>query len=56
MDGAAARWHDRAPAEWAALLAGDPSASPSHRPEVGLAFAAAMPGYAWRLVTFEERG
>lgn len=42
----AALWRDRAPGDWATLLAADPSASPAHRPEVWEAFAAAMPGCA----------
>lgn len=53
---AAARWRDGAPAGWGGLLAADPSAAPSHRPEVWEAFAAALPGFAPRVVTVEEEG
>jgi hypothetical protein len=35
--------HDAPPAGWDALLAEDPNATPSHRPEVWRAFAAATP-------------
>jgi hypothetical protein len=38
------------------LLAADPSASPSHRPEVWAAVAAALPGCEWRLLAHEADG
>ena len=41
---------DHVPPGWDSLLAADPSASPSHRPEVWAALAAAMPGFEWRLL------
>ena len=47
---------DRVPAGWSALVAADPSASPSHRPELWAAFAAVLPGLEWRLLALEERG
>lgn len=52
----AARWLDRVPDGWGALVASDPSASPSHRPEVWSAFADALPGFALRVAVIEERG
>ncbi len=52
----AALWRDRAPGDWATLLAADPSASPAHRPEVWEAFAAAMPGCAARVAIVEREG
>jgi CelD/BcsL family acetyltransferase involved in cellulose biosynthesis len=53
---ATARWLDRAPADWDALVAGDPSSSPSHRPALWEAFAATMPGYHVRVLALEEGG
>lgn len=53
---AAARWRDGAPEGWGGLLAADPSAAPSHRPEVWEAFAAALPGLTPRVVTVEDGG
>ena len=47
---------DHVPAGWASLLAADPSASPSHRPEVWGCLAAAVPGFEWRLLALEEGG
>jgi hypothetical protein len=47
---------DHVPAGWDALLAADPSASPSHRPDVWAALAAAIPGFAWRLLVHVEDG
>lgn len=44
---------DHVPAGWDDLLAADPSASPSHRPEVWSAIAAAIPGFEWRLLAHE---
>jgi len=44
------------PPAWGALVAEDPSASPSHRPEVWAALAAVFPGFAWRLLAHEEGG
>src|SRR5262249_1403449 len=34
----------------------DPSASPSHRPELWAALADVWPGFAWRLLVLEEGG
>lgn len=56
MDPLAARWTDRAPQEWDALLAADPGASPSHRPELWSAFLAAQPGLSLQVACVEERG
>lgn len=53
-EGAAAL--DLVPAGWDALLAADPSASPSHRPEAWAALAAAIPGFEWRLLVHREAG
>ncbi len=50
------RWLDRAPAGWDALVAADPSASPSHRPEVWRAFVDAFPGHALRVAVVERDG
>jgi len=47
---------DHVPAGWAGLLAADPSASPSHRPEVWGAAAAVIPGFEWRLLALESEG
>lgn len=44
------------PADWGELLAGDPSASPSHRPELWESIAAAIPSFEWRLLVVRERG
>jgi CelD/BcsL family acetyltransferase involved in cellulose biosynthesis len=52
----AARWLDRAPAGWDALLAADPSASPSHRPAVAAAFAEALPAHEPCILALEEGG
>jgi CelD/BcsL family acetyltransferase involved in cellulose biosynthesis len=56
MSAAAARWLDRVPAGWDALVAADPSSSPSHRPAVWEAFAAALPGHEPRVLALEEGG
>jgi hypothetical protein len=47
---------DRVHPGWAALLGADPSASPSHRPELWSALAAVVPGFEWRLLVLEEDG
>ena len=47
---------ERVPADWPALIAADPSASPSHRPELWTALADVSPGFSWRLLVLEERG
>lgn len=52
----AARWRDRAPDDWDALLAADPSASAAHRPEVWEAFAATLPGLSPRVAIVEHEG
>ena len=44
------------PAGWDALVASDPSASPAHRSVVWEAFAAALPGFEWRLLLNHEHG
>jgi hypothetical protein len=41
---------------WDALVADDPSASPSHRARVGEALAAVIPEFEWRLLTHHEGG
>jgi hypothetical protein len=51
-----ARWLQGAPEGWAALLAADPSASPSHRPELWAALADALPGHEPHLAVVEEGG
>jgi len=56
LSATAARWLDRAPDGWAELLRADPSATPSHRPEVWSAFLATLPGYALRVAVVEEDG
>ncbi len=53
MTRAHARWLDHAPPGWAALVAADPSASPSHRPEAWGAFCDAFPGHRPRVVAIE---
>ena len=52
----AARWTDRAPQEWDALLAADPGASPSHRPELWAAFVATQPGLTLQVACVEDGG
>src|SRR5262249_12569913 len=47
---------DHVPDGWTALLAADPSASPSHRPEVWAALAAVIPGFEWRLLALAAGG
>ena len=47
---------DHVPDAWTALLAADPSASPSHRHQVWAAFAAVIPGFEWRLLVHEAGG
>ena len=47
---------DQVPAGWDSLLAEDPSASPSHRPELWAALAAAIPGFEWRLLVHRHEG
>ena len=56
MSAAIARWLGRAPAGWDALVAGDPSSSPSHRPAVWETIAATLPDYHVRVLAFEEGG
>lgn len=51
-----ARWTDGAPEQWNALLAADPGASPSHRPEVWAAFVATRAGLSLRVALVEEHG
>jgi hypothetical protein len=50
------RWLEGAPPGWDALVAADPAASPSHRPAVWEAFAAALPGHAVRVLALEADG
>jgi GNAT acetyltransferase-like protein len=45
-----------APDDWHVLLASDPSASPSHRPELWEALAATIPSFEWRVLTLREDG
>ena len=47
---------DHVPAGWDALLAADPSATPAHRPILWEAFAAALPGFSWRVLVHEADG
>ncbi len=56
MQALAARWLDRAPADWGALLASDPAAAPSHRPELWAAYAATNPALTPRVVAVERDG
>jgi len=44
------------PSGWRELVAADPSASPSHRPEVWSALAAAGAGLEWRVLVLREAG
>ncbi len=53
---ATARWLDRAPGGWDALVAGDPTSSPSHRPAVWEAFAATLPGHHVHVLALEQDG
>lgn len=56
MEGVAARWLDRAPAAWDALVASDPAAAPSHRPELWAAFSATNPSLSLRFAAAERDG
>ena len=47
---------DHVPSGWDALLAADPSSSPSHRPAVWDAIAAANPAFEWRLLVTHAGG
>jgi len=47
---------DRVPEGWDALLTADPSATAAHRPALWEAFAAALPGGAWRVIAVHEDG
>jgi hypothetical protein len=47
---------DRVPADWEAVVAGDPGSSPSHRAAVWEALAATVPGFEWRLLVHHEDG
>lgn len=47
---------DRVPEGWDALLTSDPSATATHRPALWEAFAAALPGVAWRVLAVQEDG
>jgi hypothetical protein len=53
---AAARWSDRAPGGWAALLASDPGATAAHRPDLWAAMATALPGLATGVLVVEDEG
>ena len=53
---AAARWLDRAPADWERLVHADPGASPGMRPALWEALVAASAGAELRLAVVEERG
>ncbi len=44
------------PEGWVALLDSDPSASPSHRPELWEAMAAAVPAFEWRVLELRDGG
>ena len=56
MTGAAAVWREAPPAGWNDLLAGDPNATPAHRPELWEALAGILPGHAVRFAALEEGG
>jgi hypothetical protein len=56
MSAARTRWLDRAPEGWDALVAADPAASPSHRPEVWSAFLAVFPGHDLQVAAVEVDG
>ena len=47
---------DHVPPGWEAMVAGDPSASPSHRAGLWQALAAVHPEFEWRLLTHHEEG
>ncbi len=47
---------DSVPDGWDALLAADPSASPTHRPEFWEALVAASPAFEWRVLVLREQG
>ncbi len=47
---------DHVPSGWDALLAADPSATPAHRAVLWEAFAGALPGFSWRVLTHHEDG
>lgn len=47
---------DHVPQDWEALVAGDPSASPSHRAGLWQALADVHPGFEWRLLAHHEHG
>ena len=46
----------RVPDGWSDLLAADPSASPSHRPELWDAVTATIPSFEWRLLVHHDHG
>ena len=54
--GASVTVRDAVPEGWDALLAADPSATPAHRPLLWEAFAAALPGFSWRVIAVHEQG
>lgn len=56
MEAVAARWLDRAPAAWDALVASDPAAAPSHRPELWAAFTATNASLSLRFAAVERGG
>ncbi len=47
---------DSVPEGWDALLAADPSASPTHRPEFWEALVAASPAFEWRVLALRDQG
>lgn len=51
-----ARWLATPPAGWDDLCRRDPGASPAHRPEVALAFAAVVPGMQASFLALERDG
>jgi hypothetical protein len=56
VSGPRVRWLAEAPPGWDALVAADPGASPSHRPELWRAILAAVPGTSLRVAAVEQGG
>ena len=56
METAAARWHDGIAEGWAALLAGDPNATPAHRAAVLQRLVSNFPGMSLATLLIEREG